>query len=47
MKKSIGFGFRSLLPMIGLIGLDFGYGINHPIDTQSKWGIHFILGRDI
>ncbi len=42
MKKGVGVGFRIELPMVGLIGFDFGYGINR--EGGKKWEPHFQFG---
>ena len=48
LKRSAGAGFRMQLPMVGLIGLDWGYGFD-PIPGESKPSggqFHFIFGRE-
>ncbi len=47
LKRSVGFGFRVFMPAFGLLGLDFGYGMD-PYPNQDKpsgWVTHFILGQ--
>lgn len=45
LKRSVGIGARLFMPMIGMIGLDLGYGFD-PIYGQSKgWMPHFVFGR--
>ena len=48
MKRSAGVGIRVFLPMIGMIGLDWGYGFD-PVYGSREYGgsqIHFILGQE-
>lgn len=48
MKRSAGVGVRINLPMVGLMGIDWGYGFD-PIygsTTNSKSQFHFILGQE-
>lgn len=48
LKRSAGFGARIILPMIGLMGIDWAYGFD-PIRgsrTNSGSQIHFILGQE-
>jgi len=49
MRRSTGFGLRMFMPMIGLIGIDFGYGFDY-FDAETglrkgKWYPHFQFGR--
>lgn len=48
LKRSIGFGFRLNAPFIGLIGVDFAYGMDH-FDAfgnrSGLWKIHFNFGQ--
>ncbi|MCK4352366.1 outer membrane protein assembly factor BamA [candidate division WOR-3 bacterium] len=42
LKRSVGMGVRIEIPMMGLVGFDFGYGI----DKEPKsWGFHLQMGR--
>ncbi len=42
LKRGIGVGMRLEIPMLGLVGVDFGYGL----DAQPrKWEIHFQMGK--
>ncbi|MDR1225421.1 MAG: outer membrane protein assembly factor BamA [Prevotellaceae bacterium] len=46
VKRSAGVGIRLMLPMIGLLGVDFGYGFDK-VQGASKangWEPHFIIG---
>ncbi|NTW63971.1 MAG: outer membrane protein assembly factor BamA, partial [Chlorobiaceae bacterium] len=45
LKKSAGVGLRLYLPIIGMIGLDYGYGMDSvPGDTEKGWGFMFSFG---
>ena len=48
LKRSAGFGVRIFLPMIGLMGIDWGYGFDRPTPNQDISGgrFHFILGQE-
>lgn len=50
MKRSAGIGVRVYLPMVGLIGIDWGYGFDRVNDgTGWKKGgsqFHFVLGQE-
>ena len=48
LKRSAGFGVRIFLPMIGLMGIDWGYGFDSPFPTNKISGsqFHFILGQE-
>ncbi|MDR2233183.1 MAG: outer membrane protein assembly factor BamA [Tannerella sp.] len=48
LKRSAGFGVRIFLPMIGMMGIDWGYGFDTPYGSQQKGGsqFHFILGQE-
>jgi len=47
LRKSVGFGTRLMLPAVGLIGFDFGYGFDRSIEQRldPKWVFHFQFGR--
>lgn len=47
LKRSAGLGVRILLPMVGLMGIDWGYGFDAPDGSSSIGGsnIHFVLGQ--
>jgi len=47
LRRAVGFGTRLILPAVGLVGFDFGYGFDRKIvDGQdSKWQFHFQFGR--
>jgi outer membrane protein insertion porin family len=48
LKRSAGLGIRLFMPMIGMIGLDYGYGFDY-IDSMGRrhgeWIPHFQFGR--
>ncbi len=48
LRRSAGFGMRLFMPLIGLIGLDYGYGFDY-IDSSGRrkgeWVPHFQFGR--
>lgn len=48
LRKSVGFGARLFMPFIGMIGLDYGYGIDY-YDSRGirdgRWLPHFQFGR--
>ncbi|MDR3219662.1 MAG: outer membrane protein assembly factor BamA [Dysgonamonadaceae bacterium] len=48
LKRSAGVGARIFLPMIGLMGIDWGYGFDSPTNgaTRSGGQFHFILGQE-
>ncbi len=48
MKRSAGVGVRIYLPMVGLMGIDWGYGFDKDNVNGTKGGsqFHFILGQE-
>ena len=48
MKRSAGAGVRILLPMVGLMGIDWAYGFQKTINGQKVGGsqFHFIIGQE-
>ena len=48
MKRSLGAGVRIMLPMVGLLGIDWAYGFAPVFGsrTYSKSHFHFILGQE-
>lgn len=48
MKRSAGVGVRILLPMVGLMGIDWAYGFQKTINGQNVGGsqFHFIIGQE-
>jgi outer membrane protein insertion porin family len=49
LRRSVGLGVRLYMPMIGLIGLDYGYGLDYYNPTtgqrHGEWVPHFQFGR--
>jgi len=47
LKRSAGVGIRLFLPMLGLVGFDYGYGFDIPLNekTGGGWQPHVILGQ--
>ena len=48
MKRSAGVGVRILLPMVGLMGIDWAYGFQKNINGTKAGGsqFHFIIGQE-
>jgi outer membrane protein insertion porin family len=47
-KRSAGFGIRIFMPAFGLLGIDFGYGFDSPLENDLNphgWETHFIIGQ--
>ena len=44
IKRSAGVGVRIYLPMIGLLGVDWGYGFDNP-DASKRSQFHFMIGQ--
>ncbi|MBN2273501.1 MAG: BamA/TamA family outer membrane protein [Bacteroidales bacterium] len=48
MKRSLGVGIRAFLPMFGMLGVDWGYGLDpQPGEDKLRHGseFHFIMGQ--
>ncbi len=47
VKRSAGIGVRLYLPVVGMLGLDWGYGFDPASGETSKSGsqIHFVMGQ--
>ena len=47
IKRSAGFGVRLYLPVVGMLGIDWGYGFDPPANSTTKSGsqFHFVLGQ--
>ena len=43
IKRSAGVGVRVFLPMIGLLGVDWGWGFDDPVNGNSQF--HFVIGQ--
>lgn len=48
LKRSAGAGVRIFLPMIGMLGIDWGYGFDKTFGTKSNSGsnFHFVIGQE-
>ena len=45
LKRSLGLGVRFILPLAGIIGLDFAYGYDRtPLEGGNQWETHFQIG---
>ena len=44
VKRAAGVGVRIFLPMIGLLGIDWGWGFDNP-DSSQRSQFHFIIGQ--
>ena len=47
-KRSMGLGLRIFMPAFGLLGIDFGYGLDSVNDfdlTPNGWETHFVIGQ--
>ncbi|MEZ4688151.1 MAG: BamA/TamA family outer membrane protein [Bacteroidia bacterium] len=48
VRRTLGVGLRVMLPMVGLLGLDYAYGFDYNRNTTSPIGgkqFHFIIGQ--
>lgn len=46
IKRSVGVGLRVFLPMIGLLGVDWGWGFDPVLDkAQGGSNFHFVIGQ--
>lgn len=47
IKRSAGLGLRLFMPQFGMLGIDFGYGFDKPLNsnTNGGWQTHFIFGQ--
>ncbi len=47
IKRAAGFGVRLYLPVVGMLGIDWGYGFDAPANSSTKSGsqFHFVLGQ--
>jgi outer membrane protein insertion porin family len=47
IKRSVGVGLRFFLPMFGLLGVDYGWGLDPlpPTNTPSGGQFHFMIGQ--
>ena len=47
IKRAAGFGVRLYLPVVGMLGIDWGYGFDPPANSTEKSGsqFHFVMGQ--
>lgn len=48
LRRSVGVGARLFMPLLGIIGIDFGYGFDHFDESgnrKGQWKIHFKFGQ--
>ena len=46
IKRSAGVGVRITLPMVGMLGIDWGYGFDRDVNGEKgKGNIHFVIGQ--
>ena len=47
IKRSAGVGVRLYLPVVGMLGIDWGYGFDPPAGSTEKSGsqFHFVMGQ--
>ncbi len=48
LKRSAGVGVRISLPIVGMLGVDWGYGFDNPAGKATRSGgqIHFTIGQE-
>ena len=48
LKRSVGAGVRIFLPMLGLLGVDYGYGFDRNNYDNKKGGhnCHIVIGQE-
>jgi outer membrane protein insertion porin family len=47
LKRSLGAGVRIFLPMVGMLGLDWGYGFDQCFGSdQGGSQFHFVIGQE-
>ena len=48
LKRSLGAGVRIFLPMIGMLGIDWGYGFDKCFNSRANSGsnFHFVIGQE-
>ena len=47
-KRSAGLGIRIFMPAFGVLGIDFGYGLDSDIEGDMEphgWETHFVIGQ--
>lgn len=49
LRRSVGFGARLFMPLLGIIGIDFGYGFDYinaeTLEQEGNWKVHFKFGQ--
>lgn len=48
LRRSVGAGIRLFMPLVGIIGIDFGYGFDYYDqlgNREGRWKVHFQFGR--
>jgi outer membrane protein insertion porin family len=45
MKRSVGVGVRVFLPMFGLLGVDYGYGLDIVPASPKRGNLHVSIGQ--
>lgn len=46
LKRSAGVGVRIFLPMLGMMGIDWGYGFDKVLGQKGGSNFHFVLGQE-
>lgn len=46
IKRSAGVGVRVFLPMLGMLGIDWGYGFDTVFGKKGGSNFHFVLGQE-
>ena len=46
LKRSAGVGLRVILPMVGLMGIDWAYGFDKVRGERGGSHFHFVLGQE-
>ena len=47
IKRSVGVGLRIFMPIVGLLGIDWGYGFDRAVGASHRSGsqVHFMIGQ--
>ena len=49
LRRSVGFGGRVFMPLLGMLGFDYAYGFDNidPVTgvRTGRWKPHFVFGR--
>ena len=48
IKPSVGVGIRLYLPIVGMLGFDWGYGFDNQVGSSKRHGgeLHFMMGQE-